>query len=1082
MGRRRDGVGRRIGGCALGIVVVLAFAGGRPLHAKEAAPGPTPQGLGDLFPFGVPEVRASWEELPGGMKRYEAVQQAVTWLVTHQSSSGAWRPHELGWVNGTLNAEGAPEGVGKAGFDIGVTGLATAALLAAGIDPNGSHPHAPAVQRALAWLLSRQGQDGGFGPQSGNNNIYNHAFALPAMLEAWALTGDPTYWKALDRALTFSETARNPGAGWRYGIRPGDSDTSATCSSAMPFAFLHRLDVIAAAAGRSVPHEVPADLRSDVGRYLERLTDTYAGRTGYLNPGTGPARPQELIDKFPGEKSEAMTAAMLATRLLLLDASPQDPGIRKSFGLVAGLPPRWDTEAGTIDLYYWYYGALAAAALPLPEARAWEEALAAALLPAQRKDGAPGDVQGSWDAVGVWCPDGGRIYATSMACLALLAPFRVGALHPGRPDIVRALSRPIDDLDVERHLIEAVARLELLDAIPALAERLAKGKPPVKLFAAAAMIELGQGNERVQGTLRDLVGGSDATLRRDALVALGAVPDPSPASLTLLEGVVADPDPAVRAAAARGLATKASTYAEQLTALQQDASPQVRAWAASPPPPEGCDDVLRACLATEDAVARSVALRALGRDAARLAPAKDLARAALEDGDLRVRRAAAVAWLGLEAGDDERALGIVREALARARGDELERALEGARRAGERGGVLAEPLGRLLASSRHRGTALDLLEKLGPAAVDAAPRLAVEASSKDRAWASRASALLAIVASERERYVQALLGALTGGDLVGRESAAALLTPFPVEGLAPARTLLRTGSASVRMAILTLVGTGGDVMRPLVPDVELLLATEQEAGLRTMAARTLGQVGPAAQGSVPALLAAAKEKDATLHATAIEAVGLIDAEQAYDELLAIAFGAHAPGENRQAPAIIALGHARSKADALVPKLLELHGKEGIEWTARESIPLALANLGKGAVPRLRVALRERDPLRVAMVCKALGAIGADAEEAIDDLVALMTDKQGLVWWTEAGGALAGIGKPAVKALKKLLKDKDTNVRREAAAAFGRMGVEAKPALSTLKRMARSDSDMGVRHSAERAVDLIDRALDEAKKR
>lgn len=145
-------------------------------------------------------------------------------------------------------------------------------------------------------------------------------------------------------------------------------------------------------------------------------------------------------------------------------------------------------------------------------------------------------------------------------------------------------------------------------------------------------------------------------------------------------------------------------------------------------------------------------------------------------------------------------------------------------------------------------------------------------------------------------------------------------------------------------------------------------------------------------------------------------------------------------------------------------------------------PLALANLGKGAVPRLRVALRERDPLRVAMVCKALGAIGADAEEAIDDLVALMTDKQGLVWWTEAGGALAGIGKPAVKALKKLLKEKDTNVRREAAAAFGRMGIEAKPALSTLKRMARSDSDMGVRHAAERAVDLIDRALDEAKKR
>lgn len=1083
MGRRRERRGRRMGACASCVCLALALVGGRPLDAREGeAPASAPRGLGDLFPFGVPEVAGSWEDLPGGMKRFEAVQRAVTWLVTHQSGSGSWRPHELGWVNGTLDAAKAPDGAGKLMYEVGVTGLATAALLAAGVDPSGTHPHAGAVRRALDFLVSSQDQEGCFGPRTTQQYIYNHAFALPALLEAWALTGNPTYWAALDRGLSFSERARNPGSGWRYGIRPGDSDTSATCTSGMPFAFLHRLDAIAAAAGRSVPHEVPADLRSDVARYLERVTDKQTGRVGYLNPGTGPARPQEAIDKFPADLSEAMTAAMLATRLLLLDASPDDAAIRTSFGLVAALPPRWDTQAGTIDLYYWYYGALAAAALPRPEARTWEKALADALLPAQRTDGSPADVQGSWDAASVWSGDGGRIYATSMACLALLAPFRVGALQPGRPDIVRALSRPIEDPAVESRLIEAVARLELVDAIPSVAERLAKGRPSARLAAAAALIELGQGNDRVQGTLRDLVRDGDAALRRDALVALGAVPDPSPASLALLEGVVADPDAAVRAAAARGLATRAADHAGQLAALQQDTCPLVRAWASSPAPPHGNDDVLRTSLGADDAIARAVALRALGRDATRVGPAKDAVKAALDDPDLRVRRAAALAWLGLQSGDDERALDIVRETLARARGEDLEHALEGARRVGRRGSVLAEPLGRLLASSRHRGTALDILEKLGPQAVEAAPRLAVEAKSNDRAWAGRASALLQIVASERERYVQALLEALTGGDLLGRQSAAALLTPFPVEGLPHARTLLRTGSSSARLAILGLVGSGGKAMQPLVPDVELLLATGDDLGLRTAAARTLGQVGPAAQGSVPALLAAAKEKDPTLHATAIEAIGTIDPEQAYEALLELASAAQEGGANRQAPAILALGHARSKADALVPRLLELYSKEGVAWTARQSIGQALARLGKGAVPRLRVALRERDPLRTGLVCQALGAIGEDAEDAVDDLVALLTEAQGLIWWAEAGSALAGIGKPAVKPLKKLLKERDANVRREVAVAFGRMGAEAKPAVSTLKRMARSDGDMAVRQAAERAVVLIERALDEAKQR
>src|SRR5205814_2486989 len=55
-----------------------------------------------------------------------------------------------------------------------------------------------------------------------------HAIASLAMVEAWRATFSPIYRQSAQRALDFIGTARNPGAGWRYGVRPGDDDVSVT--------------------------------------------------------------------------------------------------------------------------------------------------------------------------------------------------------------------------------------------------------------------------------------------------------------------------------------------------------------------------------------------------------------------------------------------------------------------------------------------------------------------------------------------------------------------------------------------------------------------------------------------------------------------------------------------------------------------------------------------------------------------------------------------------------------------------------------------------------------------------------------
>jgi hypothetical protein len=56
----------------------------------------------------------------------------------------------------------------------------------------------------------------------------------------------------------------------------------------------------------------------------------------------------------------------------------------------------------------------------------WRAALEAALLKHHAEDG-------SWDPVGVWGRTGGRVFSTSMAVLALLAPcaYPKGCFHPG---------------------------------------------------------------------------------------------------------------------------------------------------------------------------------------------------------------------------------------------------------------------------------------------------------------------------------------------------------------------------------------------------------------------------------------------------------------------------------------------------------------------------------------------------------------------------------------------------------------------------------------------------------------------------
>ena len=332
---------------------------------------------------------------------------------------------------------------------MGVTGLALTAFLVAGYDGTGDHDFDATVRKGLDWLQKTQDDDGCFGSRTivdpeehqehgGNivirtrdgrvdrrleglanrpSYVYNHAAASLAMVEAYGLTGSEKWKDSAQRALDFIALARNPYFAWRYGIKPGDNDTSVTGWMLLPIAVARMINRVDKEASLRVDEAAFDGARA----WLDKTTDTDYGRVGYILRGTGPCRDSKYVDKFPSEKSESLTALGMLMRMLGGDDPRKSKLIRMGASLCGKLPPRWNTRDGSIDFIYWHFGSLAMHRVGGTAWRRWLEAIEPALVEHQRTEG---DNEGSWDPVGAWGHAGGRVYATAINALTLLTPVR----------------------------------------------------------------------------------------------------------------------------------------------------------------------------------------------------------------------------------------------------------------------------------------------------------------------------------------------------------------------------------------------------------------------------------------------------------------------------------------------------------------------------------------------------------------------------------------------------------------------------------------------------------------------------------
>jgi HEAT repeat protein len=268
---------------------------------------------------------------------------------------------------------------------------------------------------------------------------------------------------------------------------------------------------------------------------------------------------------------------------------------------------------------------------------------------------------------------------------------------------------------------------------------------------------------------------------------------------------------------------------------------------------------------------------------------------------------------------------------------------------------------------------------------------------------------------------------------------------------------------------------GKNIIEPLIRALD---SRNPEA--RMFAVEALGQIGPAAEKAIPALVATMERQEAFLADEAAEALGKIGAA-ALPAVLQLLGGA----EDDLLPYIVkALAGIGPDAESALPKLIELlESKDAMARAAaaqalgemggkgdsiqaltsalldddpqvQAAVVYAIASIGSAAapaVPGLITLLKETEDFRQSDILRALGSIGPAAEEAIPAIEAAVTSNA-----LAAGKALGRIGPASVPVLIRLLSHEKADVRTWAAWALRYLGPDAHEAVPALVDLINTD--------------------------
>ncbi|MCY3017722.1 MAG: terpene cyclase/mutase family protein [Planctomycetota bacterium] len=374
---------------------------GGPVGTFKRRPDPI-QGIPSLPPSRRPPA-----------KEWDSVQAALQWLATHQEYDGHWDAAKHGASVKT---------------DTAVTGFALLAFLGVGHSERvGSYKDN--VQRAVAWLKSKQAADGCIWDTTDDGAHhrkigYPCAIATLAMVEATGMANRPDTKAAAQKAIDYCTQVHQSGVGydkggWRYAPKEaGDLSVTGWFIMALKSAKVARLDVPAAAFDGAI-------------RFLDSVeVKDIATRSGY-----GPASRYKYTPSDEHANTAYRLTAIGTLARQFMGWSREELQSTAEWFVNKGGVPSWGTNGEKVDLYYWYYGTLCVfqqnnmdrwnvSHQECPDLwKRWHEGLEKALLEHQCRKG---DNPGSWDPVGEFSGEWGRVGQTALSALCLEVYYRYG--------------------------------------------------------------------------------------------------------------------------------------------------------------------------------------------------------------------------------------------------------------------------------------------------------------------------------------------------------------------------------------------------------------------------------------------------------------------------------------------------------------------------------------------------------------------------------------------------------------------------------------------------------------------------------
>ena len=335
----------------------------------------------------------------GGSRATESgVDLALRWLAYHQEPDGHWDAKKY-------SAEGKT--------DTACTGFALLAFLGAGHSEKVGE-YKGNVQRAVAWLKSKQGADGVIFDHTDAGAVgYHAAIATLAIAEAAGMASIPDTRAAAQKAVDYCTERHQSGegsdrCGWRYGPKqPGDLSVTGWFIMALKSAKVAGL------------HVNPASFDGAI-KFLDQVEKKEPGADAAYGSSS-------QYTYFPGGDSAPRVTMIGNLGRQFMGWKKEDLQGGVEWAISKGGLPVWGANGGSVDLYYWYYGTLCVFQQGGDMWTRWNEAMKTALVTNQCKNG---DEMGSWDPVGAFSTQWGRVGETALACLCLEVYYRYLQLQP----------------------------------------------------------------------------------------------------------------------------------------------------------------------------------------------------------------------------------------------------------------------------------------------------------------------------------------------------------------------------------------------------------------------------------------------------------------------------------------------------------------------------------------------------------------------------------------------------------------------------------------------------------------------------